>query len=250
MIIRFFTPVIVLTIIFSSSVFASKKATEYEIKLGRSVAAIILGKDKQSTDNKLIKYVNLVGQTIVATSGRKDINYYFTIIESDQPNAIAAPGGYVFITSGLMKMIKNEAELAGVLAHEIAHINEKHVFSKIYKEDDEGGDILSSFLTAKNTSMTVAFNEISNQALVMVLEKGLDEEDEFEADLAAVLYLQNTGYKSQAYIDLISRLPHKHTHSKTHPDIKDRINSITSIYPKDSFNQGKLLEDRYINEAK
>ncbi len=252
MIPKLLTSLIVFTLICTSSLFGSSKATEYEVKLGRTVAAIILGKNKQSTNNKLIKYVNLVGQTIVETSGRKDINYYFTILESDKANAVAAPGGYVFITSSLLNMIKNEAELAGVLAHEIAHINEKHVFSKIYKEDDEGGDILSSFLTAKNTSMTVAFNELSNQALAMVLEKGLDEEDEYEADLAAILYLQNTGYKSQAYIDLISRLPvHKHTtHNKTHPKISDRIASITAVYPKDTFTQGKLLKDRYKNETK
>ena len=131
MIPKLLTSLIVFTLICTSSLFGSSKATEYEVKLGRTVAAIILGKNKQSTNNKLIKYVNLVGQTIVETGGRKDINYYFTILESDKANAVAAPGGYVFITSSLLNMIKNEAELAGVLAHEIAHINEKHVFNMI-----------------------------------------------------------------------------------------------------------------------
>ncbi len=250
MISRLLAPILVFCLLLPNTIYSSKKATEYEVKLGRTVAATILGKNKQSTNKELIKYVNLVGQTVAATSGRKDISYYFTVIESDAPNAIAAPGGYVFITSALIDLMKNEAELAGVLAHEIAHINQKHVFSKIYKEEDEGGDILSSFLTAKNTSITVAFGELSNQALVMVLEKGLDEEDEFEADVAAILYLQNTGYRSQAYIDLISRLPTKHTHNKTHPSIENRVASIMSLYPKDSLNNGKVLQYRYLNHAK
>ena len=243
---RIFTMTFLVYFLVCSCTTQASKSTQYELKLGRNVAAIILGKYKQSTNIPLIRYVNLVGQSIASTSARKDIHFHFSVIESKTPNAIACPGGYVFVTTGLLKLIKNEAELAGVLAHEIAHINQKHVFNKVYKAPEESGNILTRFLTAKNTSMSVAFSEISNQALTIILEKGLDEADENEADVAAVLYLQNTGYKSQAYLDLISRLPVNHlSHSKTHPPIKKRILSMTSIYPKNSLETGELLTKRY-----
>ena len=247
---RFFLTLFFTYILICSCTTQASKSIEYELKLGRNVAAIILGKYPQSTNIPLIRYVNLVGQSIASTSGRKDIHFHFSVIESDTPNALACPGGYVFITTGLMKLIKNEAELAGVLAHEIAHINQKHVFNKVYKGSENPRNIFTQFLTAKNTSMQVAFGEISNQAIALILDKGLDEDDEYEADIAAVLYLQNTGYKSQAYVDLISRLPSPHmAHSKTHPSIKKRVLSIASIYPKSSLNNGELLVKRYENHA-
>ena len=224
-------------------------STNIELKLGRDIAATILGKYQQTTNHSLIQYVNLVGQSVVSTSGRKDIPFYFTVIESSTPNALACPGGYVFLTTGLIDLIKNEAELAGILAHEIAHINQQHVFNKVYQAP-KPGNILTDFFTTKNTSMSIAFNEISNQAMTLIFQKGLNEMDEYEADIAAVLYLQNTGYKSHAYLDIISRLPrHQMSHSKTHPSIQKRIESIASIYPFETLNRGKLLIDRYKTHA-
>ena len=146
---RFFLTLFFTYILICSCTTQASKSIEYELKLGRNVAAIILGKYPQSTNIPLIRYVNLVGQSIASTSGRKDIHFHFSVIESDTPNALACPGGYVFITTGLMKLIKNEAELAGVLAHEIAHINQKHVFNKVYKGSEKPRNIFTQFLTAK-----------------------------------------------------------------------------------------------------
>jgi len=247
---RFFFLLFFTYILICSCTTQASKDPHYELNLGRNVAAIILGKYQQSTDIPLIRYVNLVGQSVASSSGRKDIHFHFTVIESDKPNALACPGGYVFVTTGLLKLIKNEAELAGVLAHEIAHINQKHVFNKVYEAPESSGNIFTQFLTAKNTSMSVAFSEISDQAITIIMNKGLDEADEFDADIAAVLYLQNTGYQGQAYLDLIARLPTQDTvHSKTHPNIDTRLQSIAAIFPQSQLNDGELLVDRYENHA-
>ena len=79
---------------------------------------------------KAQEYINLIGQGIVAMYGRSDINYYFAVIDASHINAYATPGGYMFITSGLLKNCKNEAQLAGVIAHEISHINRKYILEK------------------------------------------------------------------------------------------------------------------------
>lgn len=96
-----------------------------ELVIGRSVSYALLQKydSKINTDPALNEYVNLVGQSVAkASSNRPNINYKFGIIDTDEINAFAAPGGYVFVTTGLLKVLSNENELAGVLAHEIGHI--------------------------------------------------------------------------------------------------------------------------------
>ena len=224
----------------------ANRSAQYEIKLGRQISAIILGKYTQSNDLSMIRYVNLVGQSIVSTSGRKDIRYHFTILESETPNAIACPGGYVFITTGLLNKLNSESELAGVLAHEIAHINQKHILNKLSGGEEANQNILLSLFGTKNTLMNVAFGELSNNVLTMIFEKGLDEQDEYEADIAAILYLQNTGYYSQSYLDMIARLHDtEYRHSETHPPIKKRQLAIRSIYPKQSLTTGVQLKRRF-----
>ena len=223
--------------------------SEHEVNLGRSVSATIFGKYTASTNKSLIRYVNLVGQAIVSTSGRKDINFYFSILESDKIQAFAAPGGYIFITTGLLNLIQTEAELAGVLAHEIAHVNLKHVYNKVYSPQKKQ-NFLSRLLKSKNTSLTIALNEISDQALFILLNQGLTEMDEYESDIATIFYLQNTGYSCQGYLNLISRLPHSGTsHSKTHPEIKERIHAIKSVFNGEDFSTGSHLVQRFEDHA-
>ncbi|MEC8677612.1 MAG: M48 family metalloprotease [Candidatus Margulisiibacteriota bacterium] len=230
-------------------VYANKR-TSYEDRLGKTVAATILGKYEQSKNEKLINYVNLVGQSIVETSGRKDIYYYFTVLKDDDTFAVACPGGYIFISTGLIKLLKNESELAGILAHEISHVNEKHVLDELDTEGGTGASMLTQILMARHTTTTVALSEMSDKAITMVLDKGLNEGDEFDSDIAAILFLQKTGYYPQSYLDALSRLPtDKLTHSKTHPDLDNRIKALKEIFPNDLLNSGVKLKERFDNHA-
>ena len=101
---KYLTYVALFLFVFQIELFANKQ-TKYEVRLGSNVAATILGKYKQSQDKELIKYVNLVGQSIVRTSGRKDIHFYFSVLEEPEPLAMACPGGYIFITTGLISLL-------------------------------------------------------------------------------------------------------------------------------------------------
>ena len=97
-----------------------------EIELGRSVTAAIGARYKVLRDPQLTKYVALVGNAVANVSDRPDIRYYFAVLDSDDINALAAPGGFVFVTRGALALMPDESALAGVLGHEIGHIALRH----------------------------------------------------------------------------------------------------------------------------
>ncbi len=93
-----------------------------EVAIGREIAGRLLGAAPLVKNKKLQKYVNKVGKWVALQSDRPDLPWRFGVIESNDINAFAAPGGFIFITKGLYLKLKSEAELAGVLAHEIGHV--------------------------------------------------------------------------------------------------------------------------------
>ena len=111
---------------------ATRDYTETEeADIGRVVAARILKTYPLSDNDMLQQYVTLVGKTVAAYSARPTLDWHFAVVDSDVVNAISAPGGFVFITTGALKQMHSEAELASVLGHEIAHITQKHVLKEI-----------------------------------------------------------------------------------------------------------------------
>ena len=105
-----------------------------EIALGREITGNLLGAAPLVKDEALQKYINSVGRWVASQSDRPDLPWHFGVIESDDLNAFAAPGGYVMVTKGLYRKLTNEAQLAGVLGHEIGHIVKKHQL-KVYKNN-------------------------------------------------------------------------------------------------------------------
>ena len=99
---------------------------EEEIRIGRQISGNLLGAVPLVRDDKLQNYVNLVGNWVALQSGRQDLTWHFGVLDTEAINAFAAPGGYIFVTKGLYRLLNNEAELAGVLGHEIAHVTQKH----------------------------------------------------------------------------------------------------------------------------
>src|SRR2546427_12790257 len=97
-----------------------------EIELGRSVATALGSRYRLLREEPLTRYVALVGTAVAMQSDRPDLRYYFGVLDTDEVNAFAAPGGYVFITRGTLALIRDEATLAGVLGHEIGHIALRH----------------------------------------------------------------------------------------------------------------------------
>lgn len=172
-----------------------------EEKLGREVAGRLLGAAALVQDDKLQKYVNKVGRYVAAQSERPDLNWTFGVIESPSVNAFAAPGGYVFVTRGLYALLKSEAELAGVLAHEVAHVNARHHVRLMQKQR-----VLSlgqEFLTQKARNESVK-KVVGNGAEIMA--RALDKDSEFEADRLGVYYATRAGYDTYGLPAVLDRL--------------------------------------------
>src|SRR5574337_110854 len=109
-----------------------------EVRFGREIAARMIGRFSLYDNSRLTKYVNLVGQALVQNTSRPELQFHFAVLNTTEINAYAAPGGYVFVTRGAIEKMQDESELAAVLAHEITHINEKHVVRELNIRGSEG----------------------------------------------------------------------------------------------------------------
>lgn len=173
---------------------ANTEVTEpQEIELGGGIASSLLGAAPLLDNPAVQRYVNRVGRWIALQSERPDLPWHFGVLDDADINAFAAPGGYVFITKGLLARMNNEAELAGVLAHEISHVLRKHHLQALKKgarrelladlADDaiksHGGDERLSKLVSAGTELYA---------------RGLDKEDEFESDRMGVVLAARAGY--------------------------------------------------------
>lgn len=163
----------------------------HEIEIGRQLAAVLLGSKALHPDTALQRYVNRLGRWISLQSGRPQLPWTFGVLNDPGFNAFAAPGGYVFVTKGLVDRV-DEAELAGILAHEITHVVEKHHLKALRAKAAAGiaTQVLGSQL---NNNLGSA---VSGQLLALgrdLYASGLDQEDEFEADRTGVTLAARSG---------------------------------------------------------
>ncbi len=192
-------------------------------------------------DPELLRYVNLVGQAVAEVSNRPDIDYHFAILNTEYPNAFATPGGYVFVSIGLLKMIENEAQLAGVLAHEVAHITRKHALQTLERSRSLQG-VSSLTLTVMDKDPGL-FDKLIDEVSNTLFTKGLDKNLEFEADKYGREFAYRTGYYPGALKKFIQRLGASKKNSgsifnSTHPTSRERynlLNKSSSRYKKASL---------------
>jgi predicted Zn-dependent protease len=164
-----------------------------EIEIGRGVAETLLGARPLIDDPELQHYVNSVGLWVARRSERPELPWHFAVNDSDHINAFAVPGGYVIVTKGMMRQLRNEAELAGVLGHEIAHVVQKHHLNALRK---------NAAINLLSTGVQAATAESRHSELVQQLAgpakelyaRGLDKSDEYEADRMGVVLATRAGY--------------------------------------------------------
>lgn len=227
-----------------------KTSTADEIRIGRQVSGDLLGAAPLVKDDTLQRYVNSVGRWVALQSGRPDLPWRFGVIESEDINAFAAPGGYVFLTKGLYKRLNNEAELAGVLAHEIAHVSQKHHLNLLKQSQLIG--MLSQTITKEVKGDATVQNLIGNGA--EMLARGLDKEAEFEADRIGVVYAARAGYDAWGLPTVLQDMATVNTKDdrlallyKTHPTAADRLGRLGEAVGDrfDSLAPGKEFPDRF-----
>lgn len=165
---------------------ATEVAEPQEIELGEGIASNLLGAAPLLQDAQVQHYVNQVGRWLAMQTERPDLPWRFGVLNDDDINAFAAPGGLVFITKGLLARMQSEAELAGVLAHEISHVLRKHHLQAIKK--GARTELMAEFTEhamQKNGADPVLHKLVSAGTEVYV--RGLDKADEFEADRMGVV---------------------------------------------------------------
>lgn len=149
---------------------------EEESSIGQAMALQVVARYGGVVEQpELVRYVNLVGRAVANTSDRPDIAYRVAILEHESINAFAAPAGYIFITRGLLKQVRNEAELAAVLGHEIAHVSQKHILEVIQRSKRLAGVTEAGLSYATNNP--AAFKNVIDGAVKKLLDEGLDQRE-------------------------------------------------------------------------
>lgn len=223
---------------------------EEENRIGRQIAGNLLGAVPLVRDEGLQRYVNLVGNWVALQSGRNDVTWRFGVLDTEDINAFASPGGYIFVTKGLYRLLGNEAELAGVLGHEIAHVTQKHHL-KVLKQSMLIGALGQAASSKAQGSDPVVQNLIGNGAEIMA--RGLDKEAEFEADRIGMVFAARAGYDPwglPTVLQDMAALPARDNRTsllyKTHPHPADRLAALGEAVGARMDNvHGKGLADRF-----
>jgi predicted Zn-dependent protease len=179
---------------------------EKEIALGRQLAAQVEQQAKMVEDPKITEYINRVGQNIVLHSDAK-IPFTIKVIDSDEVNAFALPGGFFFVNKGLIVAADNEAELAGVMAHEIAHVTARHAMENQGKGQLLGYGILAGIIFTGGIGGAILQNTagISQALAFFKFSRGAER----EADMLGVQYLYAAGYDPTGMATMFEKLASK-----------------------------------------
>ena len=214
---------------------------EQEYYIGRSVAAVILDEYTPFEDEAANRYINVVGQTVTMASDRPITfgGYHFLVLDSKEINGLAAPGGLIFLSRGLLNLARTEDELAAILAHEIAHVELRHGLQAIQKSRITNAltDIaVSAAENSRNERLAAISSEFGasvKDITSAIVNIGYSKAFEKEADISALNMLMSLGYDPAALIRVLRRMSIRLFFSragfaKTHPRPSTRINAIRS----------------------
>jgi predicted Zn-dependent protease len=224
---------------------------DQEIALGEDLTARLLGAMPPLDDPALQSYVNRVGRWLTLQTERPDLPWRFAVVDTDSLGAFAVPGGNVVITAGLVRLMRDENELAGVLAHEIAHVVDKHHLKAIMKQArvalarDVAADLASDYVS-KNPLVTEALLN----AGMNIYSSGLDQSDELAADSAGTVIAARGGYDPLGLLLVLTTLdsidvaePRGALMFSTHPPTRDRIDRLAELADDSALARGGTLMD-------
>ncbi len=172
---------------------------DQEVQMGKQAHQDILKKQRPYNNARLQSYVNSIGQQLASKSHRSNIPYTFTVLDDPSVNAFALPGGYVYVTTGLMAYLNSEGELAGVLGHEIGHVTARHGVQQA--SAGVAASILVDLITKKAGGNSKLLNQLGSAML-----SGYGRKHELQADRLGAEYLAGVGYSPTNMIDVIGVL--------------------------------------------
>lgn len=211
----------------------SNISPQQEVALGTQMHQNLLSKGTRlSNDAALNTYVREIGQKLIASGSSKSVPYVFSVVEDKAVNAYATTGGYVYVTTGLMKTADNEAQLASVISHEIGHIQKRHLIKQIRQATIARGLVAG----ALGLDRSVA----ANLGIELLVSRPNSRSDEFEADQVGLQNLRNADYATSAmpaFMQKLLRPGGTPTFLSTHPAVPDRVNALNKAIqtgPKNS----------------
>lgn len=225
---------------FQTVVFAEASFTlEDENKIGKEFYDRLSKHNLLIRDEKVNDYITRLGNTILSKSSNVLFNFHFSVIRSSAINAFATPGGYVYVNRGLINLCQNENELAGVLAHEIAHVNSRHIAQQIEKSQKINMASLAAILAGVflggggvGTEAALGLTMATSTALSLKYSR----ENEEEADRIGMSYLVNAGYDGRGMLTFLKTMKNYEFYSNTlpsyfmtHPGTDERIGYIDSL---------------------
>ncbi len=218
-----------------------------EAKLGAEVSARIRTRYGVVQDAGVHRYISLLGLALAQGSTRPGLPWTFVVLDTDGVNAFAAPGGYVHITRGALALIKNEAELAGVLAHEIIHVTGKHTIHAIQKSKAVqmgASETLSGSSALMEKAVTATYDNI--------VERGFGRAEENESDEQGVALANKTGYAPNGLVTFLTTLKDRNKESKekrglfaSHPEMQERLDKITKQIASQKLTATATVQPRF-----
>jgi beta-barrel assembly-enhancing protease len=214
---------------------------EEEHALGRQVAARLAGNFGVWNDPDWTLYINLVGRALVPYSERSDIKYRFAILKVDDINAYSAPAGYIFITRGMLKQLDSEAQLAGVLGHEIAHVAKKHIVKEVQKSNIySAGAIAAATAANVDEKSQEALNKLTDLSWNLLINKGFSKQDEYDADQSGAKNAFRMGYNPLGLREFLVTLETREKENSSN------MKTMLSTHPAPAKRLDKL--DEFITE--
>lgn len=203
---------------------------EQEVALGKDIDAQVRQENKLLPDSLWQAYLAEVGHKIVAVCDRPNLDYQFHVIESDQVNAFAIPGGYLYFYTGILEMMDNEAQLAAVMAHEVSHVVARHSVKTL--QAAYGGIVLIQIALGERSQELIG--QVAQTVLGLALT-GYGRNNELEADKFGVYYMVQAGYNPEGAVEMFTKLSELSGEgdrgffenlTASHPETQERISKI------------------------
>lgn len=237
---------------------------EEEKAVGEATAAKLVAVFGLYENPAMVKYVNLVGQAVAQYAGRQDITYRFAILDTEMVNAFACPAGYIFVTRGLLANVESEAELAGVLAHEVIHAADRHVEKELRGRKTAG--LAMQIGSEEAVSATGGVAGMALEQALKVAEKVVDQmltgklsrDKENDADTKGLALVVAVGYDPRAFLEFLEWLGQASTGTEnqrflgnltaSHPKFADRIKRLNDLIAQHGWGQQEWvrMEERYL----
>lgn len=201
---------------------------EKENAIGGSIAITSFATmGRRHPDEALQRYVNLVGRTVAAKCDAPSYGWKFAVVDSPSVNAWAAPSGYIFITVGSLNLMEDEAELAGVLGHEVTHVAARHMIPELKRAELATSAVQGAAVFSKDDLS--AINQIANAGTDLIFKNGYDRKYEYASDLDGIRNAAAAGYDATGLLRFLKAMEAKSGGSgggwgaSTHPPLNERI---------------------------